>query len=92
MRSEPQPEPLEVGDRVHVIYEIRRVHPPRGGERSEAIRRFRARRTGDELRGRRERERVRRPVGRGSEREPMVGNGPRKREQVPRGDTGRGRR
>ena len=74
-------EPLQVGDRVHVIHEIRRVHLPRGPERREA-RRAAGAVDGSEEDGRGERECVRRSVGGGCEGEPVVRNGAREREQV----------
>ena len=77
---------LEVGERVDVVDEIRRVAPSASGaERGEPLG---AARPVDrrEQPGRGERERVRRPVGRRREREPAVGNGAREREQVARRD------
>ena len=74
-------EPLEVGDRVDVIYEIRGVHLPGRPERGEARRAAGAvdRREED---GRGERERIRGSVGRRREGEPVVGHGAGERQQV----------
>ena len=82
---EPLPQPLEVGDRVHVIHEIRRVHQPRRRERGEPLGTpGPVERDEDPRRG--QPERVRRPVRRPGEREAAVGDGAREREQVTRGD------
>ena len=85
--AEPAAKTLEVGGRIHVIDEIRRLDGPRGPERREPLRAPGAvdRREHGE---RRERECVGRAVGSRREGEPVVGDGACEREQIARGHAG----